>query len=462
MLRRSVEDLARDLRQRRESGDAMPVLLLGAGASVDSGVGVMGDLYRYVGCADFAAFSAVMEPLTSGERYRLLARFLQAVEPERVTPGYTALAALIATGYLNVVLTTNLDPLLDDALSSARLKRKDYLLLVNGLVLPALLSRLLEANSPRVKVVKLHGDLLYRCMAWTPAEMEDFVSAIGQPLHRHVATRDLLVVGHSLRDEAIRDLVGSAGDVIWYAHPEEAPAFLSTDRRVRAVIGAEARFEPLFTTIAERLEVMPATQPGGGGVLPDGSRGPTMDDASRALVRVLGPFGPNSTGFVLTQPHVILMDAFAARSAVHEDTVHLKWGGMELSAPVIGDLGGPFGPLVARVPDGLRAVGLPLDARAISPGEPVHVAVAVGPGTGMSSGHATTAVEMDHVIIEPVGRVEGLVDVAVRVAPGSSGAPVLDGDMAVRGFVVAKAADHAYLLPASRWAAGLAAIDVGR
>jgi hypothetical protein len=57
MINRTFAELVTDLRMRRTVGDKPPVLLLGAEASVDAGVGAMPELYKFFGCADFDAFS---------------------------------------------------------------------------------------------------------------------------------------------------------------------------------------------------------------------------------------------------------------------------------------------------------------------------------------------------------------------------------------------------------------------
>lgn len=196
MIRRTFADLVTDLRMRRTVGDKPPVLLLGAGASVDSGIGAMPELYRFFGCADFDAFSRYIDTTTAIERYRYLSEFLQTRKPADVTPGYQALASLCAQNYFDLVLTTNMDPLLDDALAAARLWRRDYLLIVNGVIRPDRLSPLLLGQRPRVKIVKLHGDLFQRFMAWTVAEMETFLTDVQPHLAAAVTGRDLLVVGY--------------------------------------------------------------------------------------------------------------------------------------------------------------------------------------------------------------------------------------------------------------------------
>ena len=53
MIERTFDQLVLDLKQRRVVGDPPPVVLLGAGASVDAGIGAMPELYEFLGCADF-------------------------------------------------------------------------------------------------------------------------------------------------------------------------------------------------------------------------------------------------------------------------------------------------------------------------------------------------------------------------------------------------------------------------
>jgi hypothetical protein len=55
----------------------------------------------------------------------------------------------------------NFDPLLEDALAATRLRRGDYLLLVNGIIRPDRIKPLLMDWESRVKIVKLHRDLFH-------------------------------------------------------------------------------------------------------------------------------------------------------------------------------------------------------------------------------------------------------------------------------------------------------------
>lgn len=347
MVPRSFPDLVKDLRMRRAVGDKPPVLLLGAGASVDAGIGAMDELFQFFGCADFDAFCQKIGQTTATERYRYLAEFLQTRKPADVSAGYRALAALCAQNYFDFVLTTNMDPLLDEALAAARLWRRDYLLVVNGVIRPDRLELLLRGQSPRVKIVKLHGDLFQRFMAWTVEEMDEFLVEVSPYLKPAVVDRDFLVVGYSLRDARVRELVDSAGGDVWFTHPKAVP-----DR--------------------------------------------------------VGLVGPGSRRFKARVSRV--------------NTEH------------------PFGPTLLEVPPEIQAAGLRLDASQPPAGDFVQVAVAAGEKTGISSG-LVLRTEKHAISIEPVGDVAGLVLLECYAAPGACGGPVVDGSMAVRGYIVAGTTD---------------------
>jgi hypothetical protein len=183
MIERTLADLVRDLRTRRTAGDKPPVLLLGAGASVDAGIASMPELYPIFGATDYDSFLKAISQTSAAERYRYLSEFLQNRKPEDVTSGYQGLAKLCAQKVFDLVLTTNLDPVLDDALAAAQLWRKDYLLIVNGIVRSDRFDLILRSELPRVKVVKLHGDLFQRFMAWTTEEMDAYLTEIGPSLN---------------------------------------------------------------------------------------------------------------------------------------------------------------------------------------------------------------------------------------------------------------------------------------
>jgi hypothetical protein len=402
------------------------------------------------------------------ERYRLLADFLQAQDPAEVTPGYRALAALCADRFFDLVLTTNLDPLLDDALADARLWRRDYLLLVNGIIRADRVAPLLRAGQPRVKVIKLHGDLLQRSMAWTPAEMDQFVKELTPALEPAIAGRDVLIVGQSLRDERIRELMlKTAGERIWYATPRTVPSFIAQEPRLRSLTGDDGGFEKLFPGLAAILglavhaEVLRETPEGvlRGPMEPRPVGAETMDDLAASVVGLAhADRAPAMTGFVLCRPHVIVTDGWSGNvqqlgageiSAITQD-------GRRLRTSILRHVSDhPFGPLFLTVPADLAVPGLQLDGTPLSAGVAVHIAVAAGERVGLSSGTVGSGRGVT-IQVTPIGEVTNIIRINAAVSPGSSGAPVVDAKMAVRGFIVAGSVDpknpESYLYPASRWA----------
>ncbi|HYI96424.1 MAG TPA: SIR2 family protein [Bryobacteraceae bacterium] len=468
MIERKLDDLISDIKQRRTAGDRPPVLLLGAGASVESGIGAMKDLFSFAKCDDFAHFVTYIAPMTTAERFRLLSQFLQTQKPAQVTKGYQALATLCAEAYFDLVLTLNLDPLLDDALANARLWRKDYLVIVNGVHRPDRLAPLLSAQSPRVKIVKMHGDLFHRYMAWTPDEMDTYVMEISDRLKGALYGRDLLVVGTSLRDERIRELtlsVAENGGAVWYTTiGDDAPDFLKAQPTVRAVLGEECGFEHLFQRLAvdlgvmqpEVIEAAPAFS------APEVAPSPTMDDFMSAVVSVLDKNGtPASTGFLVAKPRIIVTDAYPTRQCIVDGRVKISAGGRKFEAEVLNeDVAYDFGPLFLKAPSDLNIPALHVDANPLLDEDVIWVGVAAGEKTGIATGKVVSAAE-SKVNINPIGPVPYLVELEVAVAQGASGAPVVDRAFVVRGFIVAGSTDPnnpvSYMFPASRWAKSLKA-----
>jgi hypothetical protein len=467
MVSRTFAELVKDLRMRRAVGDKPPVLLLGAGASVDAGIGAMTDLFAFVDCADFDAFSAYIAQTTPAERYRYLSDFLQTRQPDEVTAGYRALAALCAQNYFDLVLTTNMDPLLDDALAAEKLWRRDYLLMVNGVIRPDRLDPLLGAGSPRVKIVKLHGDLFQRFMAWTVPEMDAYLMEVAPYLKPAVAGRDFLVVGYSLRDAQVRGMVEGAGGSVWFTHPQKAPDYL-TGAMMRAVIAPECAFERFFPALAHELLVevprdrLRAAQvelraPGAPGT----PSAQTLDDMLSSVLAVAAPDGtPSSTAFLLAKPRVIVCDTFAVgHPSTGAELTLVAPHARRFSVRVLRtNTTHPFGPTLLEAPESLLAPGFAFNPSPPVINEVVQTAVAAGEKTGISTGVRSDTIEVT-VRIEPLGNVHDLASLNLFARSGSSGAPVVDNALSVRGFIVAGGTDESHpislMYPSRYWASFL-------
>lgn len=576
IVEKTVGELARDLAQRRRLAERPPVLLLGAGASREAGVATMEQLFAYLGKDDFEEFVKFVEPLTPPERYRYLSDFLRMQDPAAVTPGYRALAALLAQGYLDVVLTTNVDALLDDALSDARLWRKDYLFLINGVIRPDRLTALLRTDSPRVKILKLHGDLYMRSMAWTPGEMRHFLSEIAGELRGALQGRDILVVGYSMQDEEVREFVLNNGGSVWYTNPKSVPDAIAHAPNLRAVLGPDAKFENFFPELAKQLQprpltatyaspappfaapapptgygppapgfgtpapstsfgapapapapapppplgapapapafgapapapapppgfgapapspvvtrspvrggdtvtefappqtATPPTQPGYGASpsarAPDAgapsSRGTgrfacTLDDVLVSVLGVATPGQPaRGTGFVSSELNLIVIEPFAAAAGggalPNEVEVIDHRGHRYRTRFVYRDSSHPFGPVFAEIPKRLVAPGLQFRSTPLQANLALEIYVAAGSRVGVTSGRLGSSRE-ETLQVAPIGAVAGLLKLEFATSPGASGAPALDDEFRVCGYVVAGNVDGSppsYMYPASRW-----------
>ncbi len=469
MIQRTFAELVTDLRMRRTVGDKPPVLLLGAGASIDAGIGAMPELFAFFNCANFDEFTKYIETTTAAERYRYLAEFLQTRRPSEISPGYQALASLCAQNYFDLVLTTNMDPLLDDALSAARLWRRDYLLIVNGVIRPDRLSLLLGGQSPRVKIVKLHGDLFQRFMAWTVPEMDTFLTEVSPHLKAAVAGRDFIIAGYSLRDQRVRELVESAGGSIWFTHPTGIPEHLKDHKSIRAVVAPECAFETFFPALATALQVSVPSEaarvarPGTRPARPAAPGAQTMDDLMSSTMAVSGYGGmATSTAFLLAEPRVIVCDRYASEPHITNDTAEIvTTTGHTFRTKVVRRASAhPFGPIILAAPDALQAPGLRLASTPMKRGGLVQVLVAAGEKTGISTGTVTGA-RLAPMRVPPLdGKVKNLASLECVVAPGASGAPVVDETLAVCGFIVAGSRDPAnprsFAYPAEHWASVLA------
>jgi len=208
-----IQLLAELMRSRRESGEPPYILVLGSGTSVTLGSSSMRQVVEAIaGSADLERFDKTLNGLSPLERYVILKKhFAQA----GVSPGYRCLAKLVKEGFFDVIFTTNLDPFLENSLTNGKLRARDWEVLICGERSSEEIMEVLESEKPRVKVVKLHGDVQSRSFAFTPSEISLLGGEGERVLHRYLS-RDLIIVGHGPRDYDVNRAIEREGGSIWY------------------------------------------------------------------------------------------------------------------------------------------------------------------------------------------------------------------------------------------------------
>ena len=262
--------LATFIRHRREADEPPYVLVLGAGASLASGASSTAHIVDTVveehGGQDptglswdekLDIFYDVLDSVSAGERYLILSRHLKGVEP---SPGYRHLATVVKAGYFDLILTTNFDLSLENALMDAGLRSQDFMVLINGQDQEEQIVKALKYSTPRIKIVKLHGDLNARIFAFTPQEVFQFTKRIEQTL-TDILNADIIVVGHSLRDDDLNRCVRANEGALWYVNPAEPSMADFAGRAIVArgtpdhiISGKLGRFDDFFAWL--RLELL--------------------------------------------------------------------------------------------------------------------------------------------------------------------------------------------------------------
>jgi hypothetical protein len=272
MASRAIKVLANLMRVRKENAEPPYVLILGAGASLTSGASSFGKVIESVvdsySAKDpsamswddkVAEFYDILDGFSESERYAIIKKH---IEGQRPSAGYHALAQLAREGYFDVIFSTNYDTFVEDALADAGLRSRDLTVLINGQDSEEGITRALGYSQPRIKLVKLHGDLGARILAFTPEEIFQFSEKTERVLTDYLG-RDIIINGHSMRDDDINRCLREKGGSLWYVNPSAPTAsdFIWRAMRVRkgtTIEGEDARFDNFFCALRDELVGAPA------------------------------------------------------------------------------------------------------------------------------------------------------------------------------------------------------------
>jgi len=256
-----IADLAALMRMKR-SADEKFVLMLGAGASMSSGVPstpvIMEELLKSYGTAIPAGpvesrFNKLWSSVTGDVRSSFLKSYLD-MSP---SPGYARLADLMKAGYFDVVITFNFDQLLERALRGCDL---DYQTIIRGETRDEEMLKLIKGRVPRIRVAKLHGSLNSADhFLFATSEMHKYPDAIKTML-LEITGRDVMICGYAFQDNCVINAFAEAGGALVNVNPTGLPDKLQyyADRRPTHAINE--RFDAFFEELHGQL--LPPPPPG--------------------------------------------------------------------------------------------------------------------------------------------------------------------------------------------------------
>jgi hypothetical protein len=264
-----IHSLANVIVQRQREEMPPYVLLLGAGASVTSGTKLTLEIIDAVvrkhtsldpSALSFdkkrAAFESVLDGKSEKERYAMLAGYLRGRSP---SAGYKHLAELVKADYFRKILTTNFDILLESSFTDVGIRLDDFVVLINEQDAKERIVKVWKANIPRVKLLKLHGDIVVNILAFKSEELARMPTGIESEL-RETLDEDLLVVGHSLHDPDLDQGIKEGKGSLWYVNPS-APSETDSARSIlnkrsardHMILGELGHFDQFFAWL--RLEL---------------------------------------------------------------------------------------------------------------------------------------------------------------------------------------------------------------
>lgn len=220
-------ELLRDsyvIRQIQQADPHEFTLFLGAGASFSSGIPLGGDMiteWREMLCKDAAPkdadpqkwcetqkwynqddeYSVLFEMLFPNERARQN-YVTEKIEGKPPTWCYLYLADVLARGQISVVFTTNFDDLVNEALS----RYLGY----NAVVCAAdSEAESISLLTSRAKIIKLHGDYLFKKLKNTKQELKQLDPNMQQKFIQFGKECGMVVIGYAGKDESVMSVLES-------------------------------------------------------------------------------------------------------------------------------------------------------------------------------------------------------------------------------------------------------------
>jgi len=269
---------------------------LGAGASRQSGIITAGEMIRFFKeslfnecCPDELKTETERENWLSeqewykkeGSQYCKLfeqyepkeigrQRYIESIiEGQEPSFGYVVLANLMASNYINTIITTNFDDLVYSACTS-------YTSIRPIVYAYGILASEMRITAQRPKILKLHGDYLYSALKNTEMEISIQDSNMARQVLQVLSEYGLIVAGYSGDDESIMKIlsqISEKNDLYWCVirgtEPNEAVKKLLSEKggfiveidgfdemmnQVREIVGFDVG--KMFGSIQDRQDQM--------------------------------------------------------------------------------------------------------------------------------------------------------------------------------------------------------------
>jgi hypothetical protein len=248
------------MRLKKRSGEKY-VLMLGAGASMSSGVKrtptIMDELLEQFGQGLTGSVESRFDQFWHGKSQATRRAMLEPYLDHSPSAGYGKLAELIEAGYLDVVVTFNFDDLVETALKQRGFT--DYRRIIRGETIAEEMQKLVDAPAPRFKIVKLHGSLTSSDhFLFDAEEMNEYPKPIAD-LVTSVTARDIIVCGYGFADLCVERAFSMRGEsVVWVNPSEVAPRLRVVLKNRRSEdLTIDAKFDDFFDELHAELLLAP-------------------------------------------------------------------------------------------------------------------------------------------------------------------------------------------------------------
>jgi hypothetical protein len=229
MKKRTIEDIAYILKQRKENGNK-PIVFLGAGASASAGIPLAGKIVedikeqfkdkpaiKRLSTEDKNNYYKLMSALSPQERRKLFSDYINA-NSVRLNVTHIYLAQLLKEGYVDYILTVNFDDLM--------LKATAMFNFIPPVYDVSILNDFTTTNFLEKSVTYLHGQHHGQWLLNAEGELQKVSATVPKIFERICHNRTWIIVGYSGEDEILDEIakIGSFEDELyWIGHNDNNP-----------------------------------------------------------------------------------------------------------------------------------------------------------------------------------------------------------------------------------------------